>query len=142
MDDPDILLATSILPSGWGYRVFGGAMAAEAIQDIETNGGGAFPDLVLSDFNLLDGQTAVHALAEVNRKIDRDIPAIIITGDPSAPGIKEAQALDYEIILKPLRAHCCATHSNSAPHIIKADEDVSGSPMPDLIMRIAQRSNI
>lgn len=103
-DNPDILAATTQLLAGWGYRVYGGATAAQAIQDFETNGGGARPDLVLSDFRLPDGQTAVDAMAALNRHFDQEIPAIIITGDPTSPGIAEARALNYEIIQKPLRA--------------------------------------
>ena len=103
-DDPDILFATTQFLTGWGYRVCGGKTAAATIQDIETNGGGACPDLVLSDFNLPEGQTAVDAMAELNHHFDTEIPAIIITGDPSAPGIAEARELNYEILNKPLRA--------------------------------------
>ncbi|MBT6828887.1 MAG: response regulator [Rhodospirillaceae bacterium] len=103
-DDPDILLATTQFLTDWGYRVCGGRTAEAAIQDIEANGGGACPDLVLSDFNLTDGQTALDAIAELNRHFDSKIPAIIITGDPSAPGIAEARELNYEILNKPLRA--------------------------------------
>lgn len=103
-DDPDVLLATTQFLESWGYRVCGGGTAAAVIQDIATNGGGACPDLVLSDFNFPDGHTAVDAMAELNRHFNEKIPAIIITGDPSAPGIADAQAQNYEILLKPLRA--------------------------------------
>lgn len=103
-DDPDILLATTQFLTGWGYRVCGGRTAAAAIQDIEANGAGVCPSLVLSDFNLSDGQTALDAIAELNRRFDTEIPAIIITGDPSTPGIAEARELNYEILSKPLRA--------------------------------------
>ncbi len=103
-DDPDILLATTQFLTDWGYSVCGGQTAASAIQDIETNGGGAYPDLILSDFKLPDGQTAVDAIAELNLHFGIEISAIIITGDPSAPGVAEAQELGYEILHKPLRA--------------------------------------
>jgi CheY-like chemotaxis protein len=103
-DNPDILLATTQFLTGWGYHVYGGGSAGAVIQNLEVNGSGVCPNLVLSDFNLRDGMTAVDAIADLNQHYNSKIPAIIITGDPSAPGIDKARALNYEILFKPLRA--------------------------------------
>ena len=41
------------------------------------------PDLIISDFHLLDGSTGVEAVAMVRQAYDRNIPAFIVTGDTS-----------------------------------------------------------
>ena len=84
--------------------MYGGGSAGAVIRNLEVNGSGVCPNLVLSDFNLRDGMTAVDAITDLNQHYNSKIPAIIITGDPSAPDIDKARALNYEILFKPLRA--------------------------------------
>ena len=41
------------------------------------------PDLIISDFHLVDGSTGVDAVAIVRDAFKREIPAFIVTGDTS-----------------------------------------------------------
>ncbi len=103
-DDPDVYFATSELLTGWGYQVFGGASAEEAIDDCTANAGGRRPDLVLSDFKLPNAQTAVDVIMGFNRHFDCKIPAIVVSGDPSAARDVAVEGLEFEILQKPIRA--------------------------------------
>ena len=103
-DDPEVYFATSELLAGWGYQVFGGASAKEAIDDCAANAGGRCPDLLLSDFKLRNAQTAVDVIMGFNRHFDSKIPAIIVSGDPSAVLDVVVDGLEFEILQKPIRA--------------------------------------
>lgn len=103
-DDPELYFATSQLLIDWGYRVFGGGSAREAIEDCTANAGGRRPDLLLSDFKLPNGETAVDVIAALDRHFSAKIPAIVVSGDPSAAQDIAAEGLGFEILQKPIRA--------------------------------------
>ena len=103
-DDPDVYLVTTQHLTDWGYAVFGGASVAEAIEDCEAHAGGRCPDLVLSDFKLPNGQTAVDAIGALNRHFGAKIPAIVVSGDPSAARDVAVEGLESDILQKPVRA--------------------------------------
>ena len=103
-DDPEVYFATSELLTRWGYQVFGGATVEVAIDDCMAKAGGRCPDLVLSDFKLPHGQTAVDVITGFNRHFDSNIPAIVVSGDPSAARDVAVEGLESEILQKPIRA--------------------------------------
>ena len=51
------------------------------------------PDLLISDFHLIDGSTGVEAVAAVRKHYGRNIPAFVVSGDTSKV-VKEARLLD------------------------------------------------
>jgi CheY-like chemotaxis protein len=64
-----------------GFRVATAASAKEAaavVKHLDTP-----PDLIVSDFHLLDGSTGVEAIAMIREEFDLNIPAFIVTGDTS-----------------------------------------------------------
>jgi CheY-like chemotaxis protein len=58
----------------------------------------AAPDLIISDFHLVDGSTGVEAVAMVREAFDRNIPAFIVTGDTSKM-VQEARSTENCIIM-------------------------------------------
>jgi signal transduction histidine kinase len=99
--DDDALVRDGLrtLLSAWGYDV----RVATGVEDArETAGAGPPPDLVLVDYRLRDEKTASDALREIRHGARREVPAIVITGDTHPQRIREAKALGYPVIFKPL----------------------------------------
>lgn len=80
-DDIKVANAWGLLLEAEGFAVATAASAIEAaaiVQHLSVP-----PDLIISDFHLLDGSTGVEAVAMVRQAYDRNIPAFIVTGDTS-----------------------------------------------------------
>ena len=95
-DDIKVANAWGLLLEAEGFRVATAASAVEAgavVQHLSTP-----PDLIISDFHLLDGSTGVEAVAMVREAYDRNIPAFIVTGDTSKL-VLEARATPNCIIM-------------------------------------------
>jgi protein-histidine pros-kinase len=80
-DNPKVAKAWGLLLEAEGFRVATAESAtevAEVTRDLDTP-----PDLIISDFHLVDGSTGVEAVEIVRIAFDREIPAFIVTGDTS-----------------------------------------------------------
>jgi DNA-binding NtrC family response regulator len=80
-DDVKVANAWGLLLEAEGFRVATAASAKEAaavVQHLATP-----PELINSDFHLLDGSTGVEAVAMVREAFKCNIPAFIVTGDTS-----------------------------------------------------------
>lgn len=80
-DDNAVANAWCHLLEAEGYRVATAASANEArtlINHIED-----VPELVISDFHLLDGSTGIEAVSDIREHYGLNIPAFIVTGDTS-----------------------------------------------------------
>jgi CheY-like chemotaxis protein len=51
------------------------------------------PDLIISDFHLLDGSTGVEAVSRIRRQFGQDLPAFIVSGDTSKV-VQDARSLE------------------------------------------------
>jgi CheY-like chemotaxis protein len=74
-----------------GYRVVIAASAGEAcavVRNLQEK-----PQLIVSDYHLLDDSTGVDAIVAVRRQLDACTPAILVTGDTSKI-VQETQKLD------------------------------------------------
>jgi CheY-like chemotaxis protein/anti-sigma regulatory factor (Ser/Thr protein kinase) len=90
-DDDKVAAAWGMLLRSAGYRVVIAASAGEAcavVRDLKDK-----PQLIISDFHLLDDSTGVDAIVAVRRQLDACVPAIIVTGDTSKI-VQETQKLD------------------------------------------------
>ena len=90
-DDINVANAWGLLLEAEGYRVATAGSATEARAIIERLADA--PDLVISDFHLLDGSTGVEAVSEIRRHYQRTIPAFIVSGDTSKV-VKDARPLE------------------------------------------------
>lgn len=62
------------------------------------------PSMIIADYRLLDGQTGDVAIGLIREEFNRDIPAIIVTGDTSADRVKEATDSGFRLLHKPVTA--------------------------------------
>lgn len=90
-DDVSVTTAWQMLLQAEGYRVATAASAAEAavlIREIVDP-----PDLLISDFHLLDGSTGVEAVAAIRDYFGKQIPAFVVSGDTSKV-VKDARLIE------------------------------------------------
>jgi PAS domain S-box-containing protein len=99
-DDVKVANAWGLLLEAEGFRV---AMAASALEaravakHLERA-----PELIISDFHLLDGSTGVEAVAAIRKEFDSNIPACIVSGDTSKV-VQEARLIENSVIMnKPI----------------------------------------
>ncbi|MFQ5983075.1 MAG: PAS domain S-box protein [Woeseiaceae bacterium] len=99
-DDVKVANAWGLLLEAEGYRVATAASAAEAqalVTHLDTK-----PDLIISDFHLLDGSTGVEAVTSIREDVGKTVPAFIVSGDTSKV-VQDARSLvNSAIMSKPV----------------------------------------
>ncbi|MBT8079100.1 MAG: PAS domain S-box protein [Gammaproteobacteria bacterium] len=95
-DDTAVATAWELLLEAEGYNVAIAASAPEA--NAVVNHMDRVPDLIISDYHLLDGSTGVQAISAIRERYDTTIPAFIVSGDTSKI-IDDARALHNCIVL-------------------------------------------
>ena len=95
-----ILDGMETLLGGWGCRTLKAADLAEALAAMEASG--LEPDALLVDYHL-DGGNGVAAIAELRRRLGRQVPAIVITADRSLHVRDEARAEGAHLLNKPIK---------------------------------------
>jgi len=98
-DDPLVLEATNELLSSWGCRVIGAQSFDEALNQLVKIG--RRPDLIVCDYRLSEGATGVDVIAGLRSAFE--IPALLISGDSSAPAAEDAHD-SYKLLRKPVNA--------------------------------------
>jgi protein-histidine pros-kinase len=99
-DDVQVANAWGLLLEAEGFHVAMAESAKEAQAVVDHLD--APPELIISDFHLLDGSTGVEAVADIRRRFDRIIPAFIVSGDTSKM-VKEARSTENCTIMnKPI----------------------------------------
>ena len=90
-DDVNVANAWELLLEAEGFQVATAASLRETealVRHLD-----AEPDLIVSDFHLLDGSTGVEAVNAIREFYDATIPAFIVSGDTSKV-VKDARLLD------------------------------------------------
>ncbi|MDH5345325.1 MAG: hybrid sensor histidine kinase/response regulator, partial [Gammaproteobacteria bacterium] len=95
-DDVNVANAWGLLLEAEGYRVATATSAKEAKAIVKHLA--SPPDLIISDFHLLDGSTGVEAVAMVREAFDLNLPAFIVTGDTSKM-VRDARDTENCLIL-------------------------------------------
>ena len=95
-DDIKVANAWGLLLEAEGYRVATATSAPEARAVIKHIAG--TPDLIISDFHLLDGSTGVDAVSTIRAELDCEIPAFIVSGDTSKV-VDDARDLKNSILM-------------------------------------------
>jgi DNA-binding response OmpR family regulator len=98
-DDPAVRDALGALLSQWGMETwqFGNLH--------EVRSGVTFaPDLVLADYQLLDGETGLAVVEAIQARWGTAIPAILITGDTRPETVRMLDALGHPVLYKPIRS--------------------------------------
>ena len=94
-DDPLVLEATGGLLRSWGFLVVTAESYDAALTQLAK--AGRRPDLIVCDYRLSEGATGVDAIEGLRSAFE--IPALLISGDASAPGDGE-----FGLLHKPVDA--------------------------------------
>ncbi|HXX04690.1 MAG TPA: PAS domain-containing hybrid sensor histidine kinase/response regulator [Xanthobacteraceae bacterium] len=95
-----ILDGMQALLGGWGCRVLKAVDLPEALAAIE--GSGLEPDGLLVDYHL-DGGNGMAAIAELRRRLGRELPAILVTADRSVRVREQARVAGVHLLNKPVK---------------------------------------
>ena len=101
-DEPDVLAATATLLGQEGCRVIAAGDADEAIERLVATA--LVPDLILADHRLRDGRTGVEVIERVRDEVNREVPALVVTGDTAPARLREAAASGLPLLHKPVDA--------------------------------------
>ncbi|WP_431859002.1 PAS domain-containing hybrid sensor histidine kinase/response regulator [Azospirillum sp.] len=99
-DDAVIRMALMMMLEGWGYTVVDAGSVGEALEHVA---GGLEPELVLADYRLPDNETGLILMDTVRRRLGRDVPGILLTGDTSSDRLREASAAHCALLHKPIQ---------------------------------------
>jgi two-component system, sensor histidine kinase len=99
-DDPDIRQIIVALMEQWGCRVIAGDLPLEVTN--RRPSGNNVPDLLVSDYRLPGGMTAVQAIGQLREHWEETIPAIVLTGDTGPEMLNEIRASGALLLHKPI----------------------------------------
>ncbi|MCR4377385.1 MAG: ATP-binding protein [Rhodospirillales bacterium] len=60
------------------------------------------PDIIIADYRLANGKTGVEAISNLCAYYEKDIPAILLTGDTSPERLQKISAHGYSLLHKPV----------------------------------------
>jgi two-component system CheB/CheR fusion protein len=98
-DDPGLRYATKRWLSGRGLRV---EAVGDGQQALSVLGDGFVPSLVVADFHLANGETALDVVQRVRQSIGRDVPALVLSGDTSPAAQAAVSVAGMGLLLKPI----------------------------------------
>ncbi len=99
-DEASILHGLERLLTAWGAEVFACSTVDEAL--IQLSLAAREPDVIIADYRLSGGLNGIHAVEKIRASFDRDLPAIVITGDTSASVTESIKASGCRLVHKPL----------------------------------------
>ena len=101
-DDPAVLEMLQLLFDDEGHRTL---VAADGHKALELVAQGSIPpDLIIADYNLPKGLNGLEIIASLQERLQRPIPAIILTGDISTDSLREIARHGCVHLNKPVRA--------------------------------------
>lgn len=122
-DEPEILRGMQGLLERWGCRV----LIAESITQAAAQVRGAEWSLsaIIADYRLRDHKTGIDAIVNVRSLLNRDVPAVLITGDTTPERLNEAQTSGYHILYKPVPP---ARLRTLLEHVVRSNPPHAESP--------------
>jgi len=99
-DESAILRGMAELFDNWNIDLVTAHSAAEAEQWLASIG--RVPDVIVSDYRLPDDD-GIAVIARLRQKFDRDIAAIVVTGDTAPDTIQRITQAGFPLLHKPLR---------------------------------------
>ena len=98
-DDPAILNALDHLLRQWGMETRLLSNLQQIVQDLQ-----AAPDVVLADYQLLNGETGLMVAQEAHKRWGTHVPIVLITGDTRTETIQILRQSGFPILHKPVGA--------------------------------------
>lgn len=100
VDDNELVLAALALNlENAGHQVIAAPSGKQLLERL----GGERPDLVISDFRLACNETGFQVISAVRDAFDRQLPAILITGDTSPELVRAMADRGVPVLYKPLQ---------------------------------------
>lgn len=99
-DDPDIREQIAGLMRGWGCMVFEGEHGDEVLRKLDV--ARRPPDLLVCDYRLPQGLTAIHVVQRMRELWGAGIPALVVTGDTAAEVLQDIHASGAILLHKPI----------------------------------------
>jgi signal transduction histidine kinase/CheY-like chemotaxis protein len=101
IDDESIVVeGMQALFAAWGAHVVGAASAEAMLAALGE--ADAYPDLLIADYRLACDELGTDAVARLRREFGFTIPALLISGDSSAPALNALRASGVDFLLKPV----------------------------------------
>ncbi len=97
-DDPDVLDSTTMLLDLVGIQVVSGSDSVEALRHLDS---GIEPSMIISDFRL-PGMNGIDLVSEARKRLQADVPAIIMTGDTAAQHMETTGMPHCHVVYKPV----------------------------------------
>ncbi|MDY6983347.1 MAG: hybrid sensor histidine kinase/response regulator, partial [Pseudomonadota bacterium] len=97
-DDEAVLDSTSLFLGVSGFRVIVASNAADALALASDDA----PDLIITDYGLAQRDTGLDLLRNIRSRLQRNVPAIVITGDTSLQRNEATIGPNTDIVCKPL----------------------------------------
>ncbi|MES2935338.1 MAG: hybrid sensor histidine kinase/response regulator [Pseudomonadota bacterium] len=100
--DDEILVREAMrgLLHSWGCEVILAESADTALDSLVGNG--RTPDLIISDYRLLDGQNGIAAIERIRAVTQTNVPAFLISGGTGVDQLRKVHALGYTMLHKPV----------------------------------------
>ena len=105
-DDEESLQATSTSLRSFGCRVLAATSGMNAIERLQNQE--FMPQLVISDYRLGDGETAIEAIAMLRENLralfgsDFELAALVLSGDTAPAELRRVRDAGYHMLHKPL----------------------------------------
>jgi signal transduction histidine kinase/CheY-like chemotaxis protein len=99
-DNRDIRLMAAKLLTQWGCRVHDGELPHEVL--IPMAEAGACPDILICDYRLPKGLTALDGIRMLQELWNKDIPTLVLTGDTAPLTLQKIQASGALLLHKPI----------------------------------------
>jgi len=100
-DKPNIQAGSVALLESMDFDTITAGNAADMIRKLQQ--ADRCPDFILADYRLLDGEFGDNAIRSVRKHLNKNIPALMITGDTSTNVIRQFEQNDFEVLHKPVK---------------------------------------
>jgi len=99
-DDMMIRRSMYSLLSHWGFTVTTADSGEEACALLTPET--LPPDIIIADYQLKDNETGIQAIKLINSTLDKQVPALIVTGDTAEARLREINSFGYKVLHKPV----------------------------------------
>jgi len=115
-DEASIREGMQNLLEQWGYEVISAADECEVLNLLRQQS--RTPDGIIADYRLREYKTGIEVINAIHAEYDKDIPALIATGDTSVDELREVNNSGFQVLHKPvapakLRAFLRSMHVRS-----------------------------
>jgi CheY-like chemotaxis protein len=99
-DDPDIRELSVDLMEQWGCRVVAGEYADDVVRKLDV--AGLRPDLLVCDYRLPHGMTAIQVIKRMRELWGNELPAVVLTGDTGREALQLIHSSGAILLHKPI----------------------------------------